>query len=735
MSKVNVRSLAPSARALKTLGVAALVILALGLLSFNADNVLAANWSPPKEIPGTNLAADDISTALESSGKQWTIWKDSPGPNYQIWYSSRNANANWASAQVLQSADNNYFPGLAVAADDAKLAVWQRLTGGIHRIAYVQFTNAPGATSLLSTEGPAQYHPAVAISSNGKRFIVFSRGGALYLAESNNGKNWSFSPVSGVNSNAYYPDIAVDDSTGLIHVVWWTDSNSAVNYIQRDINGGNWKNQQVLGTGKNANVAARDGKVVASWGDRNASYRLAVRQMKNGNWGGIERPATFTGSFRPHAVIDSTGNPHIIWMQNIDDVNYDIYYSDYAQNNWSAAKPLRSSVGFNEGNDLAIDSGDGLHAVFLENASHKTAFSSDRAGNAAPTATPTGPTALPSATASPTLPGANTTRYNDSSTAIKYGGTWVYESNDPNAFQNDYHASNQSGARALFKFNGDAVKIIYMTSKNYGKANIIIDGVKVDTIDMYSSALTYRVARTYSGLAPGKHKLKIVNAGAKNPASSGYYITLDALDVTVSPTTATTTPTATATETPTDTTTPTPTATATEMPTDTATPTATATSTEDPNLSPTATSTPTETPTETATITSTPTSIPTAVTQVSYDDRSTQINYAGRWQKQNGSPSCLYQDTLQFAESRPKNKATLSFFGSQIQYRYVAGPDMGKVKIKIDDVQVTILDLKRGAQTCKVWTSPILSEGQHTIEISPRKKLGRINIDGFTSLP
>lgn len=716
MPNVNIGSSAPPARFFKTLSIAFLVTVALALLALNSASVFAANWTAAKEIPGTNLASDDLSTALESNGKQWVVWKDSPSGSYwQLWYSTRSANGNWASAKVLSSLQDTYFPSMGIASDNQKLVAWQRKVG-VMKIGYAQFADTPGGTDLLPSSGSADYHPVVATSATGKRFILFSRSGALFLAESNNGNNWTLDHVDGSSVGAYYPDLTVDDSTGLVHVAYWTDKGS-IGYVQRNVSGGNWKGAKILGAGKNVNVAARNGKVVVSWADVSSAkkYQLAVRTLKNGNWGNIERPSPYSGGFRPHAVIDSDSNPHIIWMQNIDDVNYDIYYSDFAKGNWSTAKALRSSGGFDEGNDLAIDSSNGLHAVFLEIAGHKTAFSSDRegTGGGTPTATATGPTATA------TLPGPGTNRYNDNDPAIKYRLDWIYGTGDSSAIEGDYHTTKVTNANARLNFYGTAVRLFYIKYRNYGKADIFIDGQKVDTIDMYSDTLTYLVSKKYGGLAVGNHEFKIVNTGERNGASSGNYITIDAIDVTVPAITLTPSLTHTATHTSTTTATPTRTT------SPTTTPSLTATNTTDPNITPT--NTPSVTPTSTAT--------KTPGKKQLIDDKNPAIVYNGKWATIKDTPDCLYKNGYHISNPRPGFNAVLSFNGSQIKFWYVKGPDMGKAQVLIDGVVTKTLNMKSDELLCKAWTSPILGAGQHTFEVHPLRKSGGVTVDVITVLP
>ncbi|QGQ94096.1 hypothetical protein EHS13_03840 [Paenibacillus psychroresistens] len=91
-----------------------------------------------------------------------------------------------------------------------------------------------------------------------------------------------------------------------------------------------------------------------------------------------------------------------------------------------------------------------------------------------------------------------------------------------------------SGSSAQFKFEGTKVQLIAYTGTNRGEANIYIDDVLVtpNPIDMYSATTKYRSTVFESAtLTPGAHTLKVVNAGTKNPLSSGTYIAVDAISI------------------------------------------------------------------------------------------------------------------------------------------------------------------------------------------------------------
>ncbi|MFD2613609.1 S8 family serine peptidase [Paenibacillus gansuensis] len=94
--------------------------------------------------------------------------------------------------------------------------------------------------------------------------------------------------------------------------------------------------------------------------------------------------------------------------------------------------------------------------------------------------------------------------------------------------------SNKAEAEAEYTFNGTRVAVQANTGKNLGKANIYIDGVLVTpkAVDWYSPKAKYQVTvYTSPVLKAGSHTVKVVSAGEKQDASTGYGITIDSFNV------------------------------------------------------------------------------------------------------------------------------------------------------------------------------------------------------------
>jgi hypothetical protein len=154
-----------------------------------------------------------------------------------------------------------------------------------------------------------------------------------------------------------------------------------------------------------------------------------------------------------------------------------------------------------------------------------------------PTVTQIAPSASPTPTTTsvpptPTLPPL-TNLIDDTDAAIAYSAGWN-TGTDARAFNATYHyARGIKGApvKAGYNFSGTQITIRYIGYKNRGKAVIKIDGIKVGVIDQYTPGVIFNLSRTFEGLSPGPHNLKIINKGNKSGSATDSLIVLDALEV------------------------------------------------------------------------------------------------------------------------------------------------------------------------------------------------------------
>jgi hypothetical protein len=115
---------------------------------------------------------------------------------------------------------------------------------------------------------------------------------------------------------------------------------------------------------------------------------------------------------------------------------------------------------------------------------------------------------------------------------VSYSGSWYSNANGVHS------GGSANGAIDLYSmatlsFTGNSMSFILYTDEWSGYAAIYVDGVLKSEIDTFASPAKARAnVYTISGLADGAHTASIRPSGQKNVASGGYWIWLDAFDVT-----------------------------------------------------------------------------------------------------------------------------------------------------------------------------------------------------------
>ena len=84
------------------------------------------------------------------------------------------------------------------------------------------------------------------------------------------------------------------------------------------------------------------------------------------------------------------------------------------------------------------------------------------------------------------------------------------------------------GAISRLTFTGVRVDWVTVTGPSEGKATLMIDGVSIGTVDLYSSAVHWKAVKSYSGLAYGSHTIVVKVLGTKNAAANSTSVIVDA---------------------------------------------------------------------------------------------------------------------------------------------------------------------------------------------------------------
>jgi hypothetical protein len=120
------------------------------------------------------------------------------------------------------------------------------------------------------------------------------------------------------------------------------------------------------------------------------------------------------------------------------------------------------------------------------------------------------------------------TRYDQTDSRIAYTGTWASFATTA-AWKGSYARSATSGASVTITFSGTRLDLIAMKGTTPGIADVYVDDVFKQTINLSNATAVYQVNVWSSGtVSNGAHKVKVVRNSA---SASGKYLTIDAVDV------------------------------------------------------------------------------------------------------------------------------------------------------------------------------------------------------------
>ncbi|MFZ0323644.1 MAG: hypothetical protein WAN48_05870, partial [Actinomycetes bacterium] len=95
------------------------------------------------------------------------------------------------------------------------------------------------------------------------------------------------------------------------------------------------------------------------------------------------------------------------------------------------------------------------------------------------------------------------------------------------AYSNGYSIATLKGQSVSFQFRGTAVRWVTGVGPACGKVSVLVDGVKVGTVDSYAKVAKFKVPHDIKGLSDAVHTLKLVVTGTKNKKSSGTGVVID----------------------------------------------------------------------------------------------------------------------------------------------------------------------------------------------------------------
>jgi hypothetical protein len=106
---------------------------------------------------------------------------------------------------------------------------------------------------------------------------------------------------------------------------------------------------------------------------------------------------------------------------------------------------------------------------------------------------------------------------------------------DPSAGDGGYAVSDARGARATLSFSGTSLTLLMLRGPSLGQAEILIDGRRIRTVDLYAPDRRPAAITVAAGLAQGPHTATVVVLGTHRGASRGSGVVIERWVVTYRP--------------------------------------------------------------------------------------------------------------------------------------------------------------------------------------------------------
>jgi hypothetical protein len=314
------------------------------------------------------------------------VWYSNDEGNYEIYYNrSTNAGINWgADVRLTNDTTTSYYPSIAVNGTTVHV-VWQdSRNGSKEEIYYKRSTNSGvswGEDVRLTYNYEISNYPSLAVSGSAvhlvwQDFRDGSGGEIYYKCSTNAGVSWG-EDMRLTNCPSYLscPSVTVNGQT--VHVVWtdFRDGPAGEIYYKCSTNSGvNWGADTRLtdlpGESKFASVAVSGPAVHVVWTDfRDGNYEIYYKRSTDAgvSWGADTRLTNNIEWSRLPSVSVSGTVVHVVWIDNRDDLEYEIYYkrSTDAGLTWGADTRLTNTNGESLNPSVAV-SGSAVHVVWTD---------------------------------------------------------------------------------------------------------------------------------------------------------------------------------------------------------------------------------------------------------------------------------------------------------------------------------------------------------------------------------
>ena len=337
---------------------------------------------------GAGQTAYDPQIAINDSGKAFCVFRQNDGSNYRVYANEYIPGEDWQGAVLIDAGagKNTGSPQIVINSSGKAFCVFYQHDGYENRIyanEYVPGAGWQGAGLIDAGAGDNAFYPQIAVNDSGKAFCVFQQSdGSIYRVYANEyipGEDWQGAVLidAGAGNPAYFPEIAINDSGKAFCVFRQEDGSNKRVYANEYVPGEDWQGAVVIdaGAGNDAyvpQIAINDsGKAFCVFRQYDGSiYRVYANEYIPGeDWQGAVVIDAGTGNspLDPQIAINSSGKAFCVFYQR-DESSNRIYANEYIPDTgWQGADLIDAGIG-NYASDpqIAINDSGKAFCVFRE---------------------------------------------------------------------------------------------------------------------------------------------------------------------------------------------------------------------------------------------------------------------------------------------------------------------------------------------------------------------------------
>lgn len=117
--------------------------------------------------------------------------------------------------------------------------------------------------------------------------------------------------------------------------------------------------------------------------------------------------------------------------------------------------------------------------------------------------------------------------YDDKDIRIMYRGAWIRDPQFPRTVNHSLTYSDAAGESFRAGFTGSRITWVFTRASNRGLAQVLIDGVEREVVDLYAHDPEWQARKTFDAPGADPHTFEVRVMGQKNARAAGAYVDVD----------------------------------------------------------------------------------------------------------------------------------------------------------------------------------------------------------------